>query len=525
MKKAIRQKLFLISSSFAVIGLIAAAMSFSGKQAAAVSQANEQTLQRIEAVAKRGPFQPDWKSLENYKIPAWYQDAKFGIFIHWGVYSVPGFGNEWYPRRMYDANDRAKIQERHVATFGPLTTFGYKDFIPQFKAEKFSAEAWARLFKKAGAKYVIPVAEHHDGFPMYDSAYTPWSAAKMGPKRDVIGELAKAVRNEGMVFGVSSHRAENWWFYGEGRKVASDVTDERYRQLYGPARDRKESEDQKTPPDKAFLDDWLLRASELVDKYQPQVVWFDWWIAQPAFHPYLQTFSAYYYNRGAEWKKGVAINYKKHGGESFPDTAGVLDIERGQLANKRDLFWQTDTSVSTNSWGYIKDHKYRTVNSLVDDLIDIVSKNGCLLLNIGPKPDGAIPEPEEKMLLEIGQWLAVNGEAIYGTRPWKVFGEGPSKVAEGPFAERNRKDFTAEDIRFTARGNTLYAIALDWPASGELTIKSVAQAKVKSVSLLGYSGKLKWRQTAGGLTVTLPAQKTGEHAFTLKINGGGLVAQ
>lgn len=483
-----------------------------------------QTLQRIGTVSKQGPFQPNWKSLENYKTPDWYQDAKFGIFIHWGVYSVPGFGNEWYPRRMYDKNDKGKIQEKHIATFGPLTTFGYKDFIPMFKAEKFNADAWAQLFKKAGAKYVIPVAEHHDGFPMYDSAYTQWNAAKMGPKRDVIAELSKAVRKEGMVFGLSSHRAENWWFYGEGRKVASDVTDEKYRQLYGPARDRKESEDGKTPPDQAFMDDWLLRTSELVDKYQPQVIWFDWWIAQPAFHQHLQKFSAYYYNRGAEWKKGVAINYKKHGGESFPDTAGVLDIERGQLANKRDLFWQTDTSVSKNSWGYIKNHQYKTVDSLVDDLVDIVSKNGSMLLNIGPRPDGTIPAEEEKMLLEMGQWLGVNGEAIYGTRPWTVFGEGATKVVEGTFAEKNRRDFTAGDIRFTTRGDTLYAIVLDWPASSTLTIRSLAPGtpqKIKRVQMLGAKGDLQWSQNKDGLTINLPAQPApavGQHAFTFKLS-------
>ncbi len=501
--------------------IVALAITLFSSILASAQDAKAAELKKIETIAAKGPFKANWKSLENYKVPDWYQDAKFGIFIHWGVYSVPGFGNEWYPRRMYDVNDRGKIYERHVATFGPVNLFGYKDFIPQFKAEKFNAAEWATLFKKAGAKYVIPVAEHHDGFPMYDCSYTPYNAAKMGPKRDVIGELSKAIRKEGLVFGVSSHRAENWWFYGEGRKLDSDVKDDKYRQLYGTARDQKMSEDQKTPPDKAFLDDWLLRTSELVDKYQPQVIWFDWWIAQPAFHPYLQTFSSYYYNRGAEWKKGVAINYKKHGGESFPDTAGVLDIERGQLAAKRDLFWQTDTSVSTNSWGYIKDHKYRTVNSLIDDLIDIVSKNGCLLLNIGPKPDGTIPEEEIRMLLEMGEWLTVNGEAIYGTRPWTVYGEGATKVVEGTFAEKNRKDFTADDIRFTTRGDTLYAIALDWPKGSTLTIKSLPSGsaqKIKRVQMLGAKGDLKWSQSKDRLAITLPAQPVGQHAFTFKIS-------
>lgn len=515
------QSLALVSLALAAAQVASAAPASAEKISA--------TLQTIDRVAAAGPFQPNWDSLANYKVPDWYQDAKFGIFIHWGLYSVPAFEHEWYPRGMYDPqHGRPTIHPHHVAAYGPVDMFGYKDFIPLFRAGKFDPAAWARLFREAGAKYVIPVGEHHDGFPMYDSDYTEWSAAKLGPKRDVVGDLAKAVRDEGLVFGASSHRAEHWWFYGPGRKIPSDVQDERYRGLYGPARDRKESEDGKTPPDEAFLTDWLLRTCELVDKYQPQVIWFDWWIAQPAFHPYLQRFAAYYYNRGAEWGKGVAINYKKHGGESFPDTAGVLDIERGQLANKRDLFWQTDTSLSTKSWGYVNDQEYKTVNSIVDDLVDIVSKNGSLLLNIGPKPDGTIPEPEEQMLREIGTWLRLNGEAIYSTRPWSVFGEGATQVVEGAFGERKRKDFTAQDIRFTTRGDTLYAILLDWPGDdATITLKSVTDAayphKIARVALLGHSGPLEFDRSPAALTIKLPAKPTADgslHAFVLKIIPG-----
>lgn len=230
------------------------------------------------------------------------------------------------------------------------------------------------------------------------------------------------------------------------------------------------------------------------------------------------------YGKLPEEKPKQPLSYKKHGGESFPDTAGVLDIERGQLANKRDLFWQTDTSVSKNSWGYIKNHQYKTVNSLVDDLVDIVSKNGAMLLNIGPKPDGTIPAEEEKMLLEIGQWLAVNGEAIYGTRPWTVFGEGATKVVEGTFAESKRKEFNADDIRFTTRGDTLYVMVLDWPASSTLTIRSLAPGtpqKIKRVQMLGAKGDLQWSQNKDGLTITLPTQPApavGQHAFTFKLS-------
>jgi alpha-L-fucosidase len=483
-------------------------------------------LKEIDAVADRGPFKPNWKSLETFRVPDWYQEGKFGIFIHWGVYSVPAFGNEWYPRNMYQQG--SPEFKHHVETYGPQLQFGYKDFIPMFKAEKFDPRQWSKLFKDAGAKFIVPVAEHHDGFPMYAYSFTEWSAAKRGPKRDVIGELAQAVKGDGLVFGASSHRAEHWWFFDGGMTFDSDVKDARSAGLYGPAHDRKKAEAKIQLPDEAFLDDWLIRTCELVDKYQPQLIWFDWWIAQPVFHPRLQKFAAYYYNRGVEWKKGVAINYKKHGGESFPDKAGVLDIERGQLAAIRPYFWQTDTAVAKNSWGYVQNQDYKTVDSIVDDLVDIVSKNGALLLNIGPKPDGTIPEHEQSMLLEIGRWLKVNGEAIYGTRPWKTFGEGPTQVVEGSFGDTKRKAFTGQDIRFTTKEGKLYAIDLAWPEKGKLMVKSLAkisgkpQSSVKGVRLLGHPGTLDWKQSAEALAVTLPPKPPCEHAFAFEITGEGL---
>ncbi|NQT87916.1 alpha-L-fucosidase, partial [bacterium] len=220
-----------------------------------------------------GPFEPTWESLKKYSVPAWYQDAKFGIFIHWGVYAVPAFGNEWYPRHMYI--EGSKQFDHHVETFGPQKDFGYKDFIPMFKAEKFDAAEWANLFRRSGAKFVVPVAEHHDGFAMYDSDLSEWCAAKMGPKRDLIGELAEAVRKEWLIFGLSSHRAEHWWFFDGGTKFDSDVTDPAYAGLYGPAQPKD------MQPNEEFLEDWLARTCEFIDKYQPQIVWFDWWIEEP----------------------------------------------------------------------------------------------------------------------------------------------------------------------------------------------------------------------------------------------------
>lgn len=464
--------------------------------------AGEETDMRYEA---------NWDSLKQYTVPEWYQDAKFGIFIHWGVYSVPAFGNEWYPRNMYRAG--SPEFKHHAKTFGSQAQFGYKDFIPRFTARKFNAVKWATLFKDAGAKYVVPVAEHHDGFAMYDCGFSEYCAAKMGPKRDIIGELAKAVRDAGMVFGVSSHRAEHWWFYDQGKTFDSDVRDPRYDALYGPAQPEKAS-----TPDAAFLDNWLARTSELVDKYHPQLVWFDWWIEQPMFQPYLQRFAAYYYNRAAEWKQGAAINYKN---ESFPPEAAVLDIERGKLDKTRALFWQTDTSISIKSWGYVENDRFRSVTSLVGELVDIVSKNGCLLLNVGPRADGTIPEEAQRILRGIGKWLRLNGEAIYGTRPWSTAAEGPTAVKSGSFSDHMEKPFTAQDIRFTKKGDTVYAIALGWPEGAfrvtSLGKKAASDIAISGVTLLGCAKPVSWRQQEDALIVEVPKKAPCEHAYVMKV--------
>jgi len=467
----------------------------------------------IDQVIAGGPFQASWESLRQYTVPTWYADAKFGIFIHWGVYSVPAFGNEWYPRNMYIQG--SEEFKHHVETYGPQSLFGYKDFIPQFTATEFDADEWAGLFKKSGAMYVVPVAEHHDGFAMYDCSYSEWNAVKMGPKRDIIGELAAAIHKQGLVFGLSSHRAEHWWFLNGGMQFDSDVQDPRYSDFYGPAQPKE------TQPDQAYLDNWLLRTCELVDKYKPQLVWFDWWIEEPAFEAYRQKFAAYYYNRGVQWKKGVAINYKN---QAFPEGTAVYDIERGQLAGIRPILWQTDTAISKNSWGYVKNQDYKTAEALVGDLVDIVSKNGVLLLNVGPRSDGTIPEPEQQILLEIGEWLAVNGEAIYGTNTWKVYGEGPTQVSEGSFADTKRPPFTGEDIRFTTKGEALYVIILAWPGE-QVTLKSLRTAsplwdkEISGVSLLGHKGRLERSRDESGLTIRMPDRKPCKHAFVLKITG------
>ncbi|MBV7330666.1 alpha-L-fucosidase [Chloroflexi bacterium TSY] len=479
------------------------------------------SLEKIAEGVAAGPFSPSWDSLEAYTFPEWYENGKFGIFIHWGPYAVPAFGSEWYPRNMYVQG--SKEYEHHRATYGPHDQFGYKDFIPMFKAQKFDATAWAQLFKQAGARFVVPVAEHHDGFQMYASDLCRWNAAEMGPKRDIIGELADAVRAEEMIFGVSSHRAEHWWYMNGGMHFPSDVQDPEYADFYGPAKGQSRPFEQyyDNSPDQAYLEDWLLRTCELIDKYQPQLIWFDWWIQNMSFKPYLKQMATYYYNSGAAWGKEVAINHKY---DAFPAGVAVFDIERGQVRRTHGLFWQNDTSVSKNSWGYISEHDYKVANDIIGDLIDVVSKNGALLLNVGPRADGTIPDEEQQMLREIGRWLRVNGEGIYGTRAWHSFGEGPTQVMEGAFTDTKRTIFTSEDIRFTTKGDVLYAHVMAWPEDGQVRIRSLGTNSylhlphIASVELLGQNQALTWQTGEEALQVNVQGCTPTTNPLVLKIS-------
>jgi alpha-L-fucosidase len=480
-------------------------------------------LAEVDRTIQSGPFRADFESLDTYKVPDWYKDAKFGIFIHWGVYSVPAFGSEWYPREMYIQG--SEVFKHHIATYGAQDKFGYKDFIPMFKAEHFDPQAWAHLFKESGAKYVVPVFEHHDGFAMYDSGLSDWTVAKMGPHRDTSGELAKAVRAEGLHLGASSHRVEHNFFLGEGRKFDSDINDPKYAGFYGPAHAWLENKD-KTPLNNDFTflsedyaNDWLARSAEIVEKYHPDIMYFDWWIGQPGLRRHLAKFAAYYYNSSLKHGDHVGvINYKDF---ALDANSAVLDLERGQLADIRPLYWQTDTSISDKSWGFIEHDTFKTPEFVIHQLIDIVSKNGNLLMNIGPRSDGTVPDEVQQVLLSVGAWLKVNGDAIYGTRAWKTYGEGPAKVVGGSFNDTKASDYTAEDFRFTSKGSTLYAIEMAWPTSAEAIIhalgKSGAGLKVASVTLLGSEGAVKFEQQVDGLHLHLPAQAPGKYAYAYRI--------
>lgn len=470
-------------------------------------------LKEIDQVIQAGPFRDDWQSLARYQVPAWYRNAKFGIFIHWGVYAVPAFGNEWYPRNMYIQGSRE--YEHHLKTYGPHKEFGYKDFIPMFKAEKYDANAWADLFQQAGARYVVPVAEHHDGFQMYASDLSEWNAAEKGPCKDTTALLKAALDQRGIPMGVSSHRVEHWFFLSHGKEFDSDVKEPLHcGDLYWPSMpEPKDHFDlySQPAPSQEYMEDWLLRCCEMVDRFHPRIFYFDWWIQHSAMKPFLKKFAAYYYNRAAEWGEQVAINYKH---EAFIFGSAVPDVERGHFAGLKSYFWQTDTAIAKNSWCYTENNEYKTPDAILRTLVDVVSKNGTLLLNVGPKADGTIGPEDTAVLRAIGQWLKINGEAIYDTMPWREYGEGPSNIQEGEFGESKEIAYSAQDIRFTAKGDALYAIVMRWPEDGQVTIRTLKEAPngrhtpylvtLRNVEALGFEGKAEWRRDEEGLHISAP---------------------
>ena len=456
-----------------------------------------------------GPFAPTWDSLkENYQVPQWFVGAKFGLFMHWGLYSVPAHHNEWYEKHMYGAD-----RQWHAEHFGPQDKFGYKDFIPLFTQSNFNADAWAELFKKSGAKFVVPTAQHHENFAMWDSAVTPFNAMQMGPHRDLIGELCQAVRKQGLKFGVSNHGIENFQFINPPADMAEKMKAE-HADLYDPKwADFYNVADRSDAACERFLTNWFARNVELIDKYQPDMLWFDNGVDQRYLDPLKLRVAAYYYNRASEWGKEVSISTKKAAyapSNKNTETIGsILDFEKiggRSPSGIRTGAWQVDEPIGS-TWGYTEGERISGPAPIISKLVDTVSKNGTLLLNLSPKSDGTFPPEIPATLLEIGAWLGVNGEAIYDTHNWTKFSDGGGR--------------SKANIRFTVKGDALYAIIVgNWPGA-ETTIASLGEGagKVAAVTMLGSDGNLEFTQDAAGLKVKLPAAAPCKYAYVLKITG------
>ena len=504
-------------------------------QPAASQEAAESTAAKYTA---------DEKSLaKHYNAPDWFRDAKLGIYFTWGPYTLAAHQNEWYPRWMhFDIAEEEwegkkpgyhhDLLQWHTEKFGHPSEYGYHDMIEDFTAENFDAEEWADLFLETGAKFAGPVAMHHDGYALWDSQITPWNTANKGPQRDITGELAAAFRKRGIKLITTFHHARHlqrhqgqslqeatqryghldsyhmfWnshypWIEG----LATSSTDPELALLYG-----------NLPEDKWLDEFWLGTLKEVINKYEPDIIWFDTWLD---LIPEKQRFefAAYYFNAADAWGKDVMITHKD---QDMPFTFSVEDFEQGRRDRLTGEPWLTDDTISKASWSYIEGLEVKPASWVVHDFIDIVSKNGQLLLNVSPKSDGSIPEDQRAVLKALGQWMKTNGEAIYGTRPWKIYGEGPTQMQDDGHGSAH-VDYTPQDIRFTAKGEAIYAIALGTPRE-KLTIVALAandslvEAPITSVTSLNGDWIEFWVQEHDGLKIKLKDDAPGQLAYAFKV--------
>jgi len=504
--------------------------------------------------ANQGPFLPTWDSLSKYQVPDWFRDAKFGMWAHWGPQCEPESG-DWYARGMYQEDSWQ--YNYHVKKYGHPSKFGFKDVINVWKADKWDPEELVNLYKNAGAKYFMAMANHHDNLDLWDSTYQPkWNSVKMGPKKDIIMGWERAARKANLPFAISVHAAHAWSWYEpsqradkngalagvpyDGNLKAKDGKGTWWegldpQELY--AQNHPLSEDSYdngkihsqwnwgngvTPPSKEYCQKFYNRTIELIDKFNPDLLYFDdtalplWPVSNVGLE-----IAAYMYNKSLEHNDRVQAVITGKILDEEQRKALVWDIEKGQSNEIEPLPWQTDTCIG--SWHYdrgvYRDKRYKSAKTVIHSLIDVVSKNGNLMLNIPVRGDGSIDEIERAIVEEIGEWMRLNGESIYGTRPWKIFGEGPQQesaaalTAQG-FNEGKGKPYTSADFRFVTKGDKLYATAMSWPETGKVLIKSLKlgssyyRSKIKKVKLVSTGTKLKFRQTHQGLEVYFPQEKT-----------------
>ncbi|MEM6644441.1 MAG: alpha-L-fucosidase [Bacteroidota bacterium] len=472
-------------------------------------------------------YEENWESLSKVnQTPEWFLDAKFGIYTHWGPVSEALLESKegrwysgWYGKAMYE--DGKKVPTRngkptnnflhHNEKYGDPAEFGYDHVIRQFSPTAFDASVWAELFAASGAKFAGPVAMHHDNFAMWNAKSTRWNSMNYGGI-DPSATLKREIESRGMKFMASFHHAFTWKYFAPAHTY-SKIKPEDYDLYTSPHSLDSDSVDAR------FRTEWWAKLKEYIDVYEPDLIWFDWWLENLPEEDRIK-FLAYYYNAALEWGKEVAVAYKE---STFPISTAIKDYERGRPNQPKSPAWLTDTSPG--AWFYRTDAKFKEPNGLIDILIDIVAKNGVMLLNVPPDPSGAIPEEMKELLLEMGKWLKVNADAIYGTRPWTIFGEGPTRLPEGGHKVEEKKaiSYTNLDIRYTRKSDKeFYAIVMDHPDQ-EIVMKSlstdigVLNSRILSVTLLGSTERLKWERDTRGLVVSLPHALPQAHAYCFKI--------
>ena len=470
----------------------------------------------LTASAESNVYEPTRESVDKHEaVPEWFKDAKFGIWFHWGPYSTAGYSNEWYPGNMYKKNDDGWGYEYsyHTEKYGdPYTEWPYHYFIdgaydkqgnwvqfaPKLTSEggSFDPDAWAELFARSGAKIGGVTAEHHDGFSMWDSEVNPWNAADKGPKLDLLGLLTDAYRKQGLKVMFSNHNAYNFTGFYES---VPEQTDEALKQLYGQLpKDRQEEL-------------WLAKLKEQIDNYQPDYIWNDFNNKLISESKRLE-FLSYYYNKAEDWNKEVVVSANINDGfnnDGFGADSEMLQFERGGPSDITYPYWMSEDSISPSTWCYIDGIRYYSARAQINSLVDKVSKNGTLILNIAPMGDGTIPQEQIDILTEIGDWLGKNGEAIYSTRAWDIYGEGPTKLGGGSFSDP--RECTPADIRFTRNkaNDTLYAIDLGWPEDNRMVVTNLREgyidaSGIKAISLVDGNEALTWSQDDEGLKIMLP---------------------
>jgi alpha-L-fucosidase len=477
-------------------------------------------------------FEPTWESLGRYECPEWFRDAKFGIWSHWGPQAVPGQG-DWYARKMYIEGERA--YEWHLANFGHPSKVGYKDIVPLWKAERFEPDALMERYVRAGAKYFVALAVHHDNFDLWNSKHHRWNAVEMGPRKDIVGLWAQAARRHGLKFGVSEHleRSYNWFNTNKGADkqgpmagVPYDGANPEWVDFYFPPHDDTGFQYPKNAPE-WWMQQWQARIVDLLDQHRPDLLYTDGGVP---FGRYGRELMAHFYNSGLAHHGGrqeVVYNVKRRIGGThgeFVDGTATENVERGTMTDIHPEPWQCDTTVA--DWFTSAHYKYKTAPEIIHLLCDVVSKNGNLLLNFTQYADGTLEPKAAEILDELAAWMPINGEAIFGTRPWTVFGEGPGQVAGGHFNEKNTK-FDARDVRYTRKGDDVFAILLGWPGAGrELDLRAFGgrawSGRIDRVQLLGHSEDLRFESTPEALRIRLPdtAAPT-RHAVALRLQGAG----